>query len=752
MGAYRRGGDGKGPGTPRGRRSRLTAPTSTSARRTVGPTHRAHSALLVIRVAKSRPHTTTPSASPLLQRWAGRGGMWLLVGAGSALLPPSGGPAKSLIMPVDEQNAFPAYAPSLVHSHKTLPGVLNLLALSPEQRREKRKRNRKMRELEKQQTAGSGNINLISAQTFGSRHPALPGDSVDAFAGASAAPRMAAPSRWTQLLAIIDEQRKEGSWAEDRAGPRDAAQHLAAMKLLAVKEPATTHSAFTMTPFQLLHVAAGAAFSAPLAVVGGLTTAFRSWSSKTAETVPPAPAAQQQQESQTVAEAEPVAYWIGSNGPKEMVVAESVAQTTVAHRKPRRQQQQQEKSLNTALKAAKTDKQAIPTTQTIANTANKTAEAEEIEAAAKRLAIREKEAAAEKAEKEAAEKAEKAAAEKAKADASAAKRAEAAEEKRKVERKADAAAAIAQKVASYRERAAKAESNYAAEDQAERAKTAADKVAALTKDIERKVSPQTALRRNETDVSKAQEAIRIAEKEVAAKAAQEKQAALRLEQIKKIVAQRSKERDAAKRKVAQEAAAALADVQNAEEAARAKMDAAKAVHATAKAKAGLDAAEALSVAKKEAGTPAAKSAAKARAEASLKLFAAATAKREAAIKAKEAADARAAAAKKQAAMRATLVATEHKATATAESKPEHKETAHANKQDALEHSATSLVANPASKPAEAVPAAKGGSEFPAVGRFLGEAKKVNSGRWAQLATLSTKVAALKNLQEKDSSQ
>jgi hypothetical protein len=46
--------------------------------------------------------------------------------------------------------------------------------------------------------------------------------------------------------------------------------------------------------------------------------------------------------------------------------------------------------------------------------------------------------------------------------------------------------------------------------------------------------------------------------------------------------------------------------------------------------------------------------------------------------------------------------------------------------------------------------AKGGSEFPAVGRFLGEAKKVNSGRWAQLATLSTKVAALKNLQEKDS--
>merc|ERR1711959_352940 len=124
----------------------------------------------------------------------------------------------------------------------------------------------------------------------------------------------------------------------------------------------------------------------------------------------------------------------------------------------------------------------------------------------------------------------------------------------------------------------------------------------------------------------------------------------------------------------------------------------------------------------------------------------------AAIKAKEAADARAAAAKKQAAMRATLVATEHKATATAESKSEHKETAHANKQDALEHSATSLVANPASKPAEAVPAAKGGSEFPAVGRFLGEAKKVNSGRWAQLATLSTKVAALKNLQEKDSSQ
>lgn len=684
--------------------------------------------------------------------------MWLLVGAGSALLPPSGGPAKSLIMPVDEQNAFPAYAPSLVHSHKTLPGVLNLLALSPEQRREKRKRNRKLRDLEKQQTAGSGNINLISAQTFGSRHPVLPGDSVDAFAGASAAPRMPAPSRWTQLLAIIDEQRKEGSWAEDRAGPRDAAQHLAAMKLLSVKEPATTHSAFTMTPFQLLHVAAGAAFSAPLAVVGGLTTAFRSWSSKAAETVPPAPAAQQQQESQTVAEAEPIAYWIGSNGPKEMVVAESVAQTTVAHRKPRRQQQQQEKQVNTALKAAKPDKQATPATlQTIANTANKTAEAEEIEAAAKRLALREKEAAAEKAEKEAAEKAEKAAAEKAKADASAAKRAEAAEEKRKVERKADAAAAIAQKVASYRERAAKAESNYAAEDQAERAKTAADKVAALTKAIEskvesNKVAPQTALRRNETVVSKAQEAIRIAEKEVAAKATQEKQAALRLEQIKKIVAQRSKERDAAKRKVAQEAAAALADVQNAEEAARAKMAAAKAVHATAKAKAGLDAAEALSVAKKEAGTPAAKSAAKARAEASLKLFAAATAKRDAAIQAKAAADARAAAAKKQAAMRATLVATEHKATATAESKPEHKETAHANKQDALEHSATSLVARPASKPAEAVPAAKGGSEFPAVGRFLGEAKKVNSGRWAQLATLSTKVAALKNLQEKDSSQ
>ena len=683
--------------------------------------------------------------------------MWLLVGAGSALLPPSGGPANSLIMPVDEQNAFPAYAPSLVHSHKMPLGVLNLLALSPEQRREKRKRNRKLRDLEKQQTVGSGNINLISAQTFGTRHPVLPGDSVDAFAGTPAAPQMGNPSRWTQLLAIIDEQRKEGSWAEDRAGPRDAAQHLAAMKLLAVKQPATTHSAFTMTPFQLVHVAAGAAFSAPLAVVGGLTTALRSWSSKNAETAPPAPAAQQQQESQSVADAEPIAYWIGSNGPKEMVVAESVAQTTVAHRKPRRQQQQQqqqqqqEKQLNTVLKSVATD--SASKLQTAANIANKTAEAEEIEAAAKRMALRKEESAkadavAEKAEKEAAVVAKKAAAEKSKA-----KLAEAAEEKKKVERKAGAAASIAQKVASYRERAATAEGNYAAEDQAERSKTAADKVAALTKAIESKTSPQTALRRNETDgpvlVSKAQEAIRVAEKEVAAKAAQEKQAALRLEQIKKIVAQRSKERDSAKRKVAMEAAEALSDVQNAEEAARAKMDAAKAVHAAAKAKAGLDAADALSVASKEVGTPAAKSAAKARAEASLKLFAAANAKREAAVKAKGAADARAAvAAKKQAAMRATLVATDHKATANADSKPEHKETGHANKQDALEHTATSLVAQPASKPTEAV--AKGGSEFPAVGRFLGEAKKVNSGRWAQLATLSTKVAALKNLQEKDS--
>merc|ERR1740117_656705 len=167
-------------------------------------------------------------------------------------------------------------------------------------------------------------------------------------------------------------------------------------------------------------------------------------------------------------------------------------------------------------------------------------------------------------------------------------------------------------------RAAKAEGNYEAEDQAERSKTAADKVAALTKAIESKVAPATALRRNETDgpvsVSKAQEAIRFAEKEVAAKATEEKKAALRLEQIKKIVAQRSKERDSAKRKVALEAAEALSDVQSAEEAARAKMDAAKAVHAAAKAKAGVDAAEALSVAKKEVGigTPAAKSAAKAR--------------------------------------------------------------------------------------------------------------------------------------------
>jgi len=684
-------------------------------------------------------------------------------------------------MPVDEQNAFPAYAPSLVHSHKMPLGVLNLLALSPEQRREKRKRNRKSRELEKQQTVGSGNINLISAQTFGSRHPVLPGDSVDAFAATSAAPKMGASSRWTQLLAIIDEQRKDGSWAEDRAGPRDAAQHLAAMKLLAVKEPETTHSAFTMTPFQLVHVAAGAAFSAPLAVIGGLTTALRSWSSKNAETAPPAPAAQQQQESQTVAEAEPIAYWIGSNGPKEMVVAESVAQTTVAHRKPKRQQQQQqqEKQLNTQLKSAKSDKQAeasqfatanrqalqvatdsISKLQTTANVANKTAEAAEIEASVQRLALRKLESAkadavAAKAEKEAAVVAKRAAAQST-AEAFAAKRAEAAEEKKKVERKAGSAASIAQKVASYRESAAKAEGNYEAEDQAERSKTAADKVAALTKAIESKVAPATALRRNETDgpvsVSKAQEAIRFAEKEVAAKATEEKKAALRLEQIKKIVAQRSKERDSAKRKVALEAAEALSDVQSAEEAARAKMDAAKAVHAAAKAKAGVDAAEALSVAKKEVGTPAAKSAAKARAEASLKLFAAATAKREAAVKAKVAADARAAAAaKKQAAMRATLVATDHKApakaAAKADSKPEHKETGHANKQDALEHTATSLVAHPASKPTEVV--AKGGSEFPAVGRFLGEAKKVNSGRWAQLATLSTKVAALKNLQEKD---
>ena len=729
--------------------------------------------------------------------------MWLLP-LGAALLPPNGGheSAHSLIMPADEQNAFPVYAPSLVHSHKMPLGVLNLLALSPAERREKRKHNRQLRELEKQKAEGSSNINLISAETFGSRHPALPGDSVDAFAPVSAAPKLLASSRWTQLLAIIDEQRKEGSWAEDRAGPRDAAQHLAAMKLLAVSEPAATHSAFTMTPFQLLHVAAGAAFSAPLAVLGGLATAFRSWSNNNAPAAQaPARAAQQQQESQGVAEAEPIAYWIGSNGPKEMVVAESVAQTTVAHRKPRprqqQQQQQQERQMNTQLKKAETEtatasRQALQVaaesisksaTFTEAVVSNKTREANRAEVD-KRVALRKleaakAEAAAAKAEKDAAQAAKKAAIDKKKAEASAVKHAEEVEEKKKAEKKAGAAALVAQKVASYRSALEKAEANYLAEDQAEASKAAADKVASLTKAIDEQLKPQTALRRNET-VSEAKEAIRSAEKEVAAKAAQEKQAALRLEQIKKIVAQRSKERDSAKRKVALEAAEALSDVQSAEEAARAKMDAAKAVHAAAKAKAGVDAAEALSTAKTAIGigTPAAKSAAKARSAASLKLFAAATAKREAADKAKLAADARAATAtKKQASMRATLVATPtHKATAKADSKadaakadskdskpgskaakahdsaPEHKEAEHANKQKqhVLEHKATSLVAQPASKPTEA--AAKGGSEFPAVGRFLGEAKKVNSGRWAQLASLSTKVAALKDLHEKDTSQ
>jgi colicin import membrane protein len=748
--------------------------------------------------------------------------MWLLL-LEPTLLPPNGGNVAphSLIMPVDEQNVFPAYAPSLVHSHKAVAplGVLNLLALSPAERRERRKRNRKLRELEKQKAVGSSSINLISAETFASRQPALPGDSVDAFTAASAAPRLPAASRWTQLLAIIDEQRKDGSWAEDRAGPRDPSQHAAAMKLLAVSDPAATHSAFTMTPFQLLHVAAGAAFSAPLAVLSGLTTAFRSWGSN-GEAVAPAPA-QQQQESQGGTEAEPVAYWIGSNGPKEMVVAESIAQTTVAHRKPRPRQQQQgqqqgqqvrEQSPNTQLKSTKLQKQeqeqaldrasrqalqvatdsiSASTTFTKTVVANKTAapanaketEAEAAErmereqakrAAVKKLEAAKAEAAKAKQEREAALAAKKAAAEKRKAEAAekraAEKLAEEAEEKRKAERKAGSAAAIAQKVASYRMAASKAEANYEAEDTAERAKAAADKVASLTKAIDEQIKPQTSLRRNETQqseasVTKAHEAIRFAEKEVAAKAAQEKQAALRLEQIKKIVAQRSKERDSAKRKVALEAAEALSDVQSAEEAARAKMDAAKAVHAAAKAKAGVDAAEALSAAKSAVGVGGSKAAAKARAEASAKMLAAATAKREAAVKAKLAAEARAAAAaKKQASMRATLVATPKAAprasskldSAKAESKDsgaaraEHpKETEHAvkQKQKQLEHKATALAAK---EPAGAW--AKGGSEFPAVGRFLGEAKKVNSGRWAQLASLSTKVAALKDsLHEKETS-
>merc|ERR1740130_109129 len=176
----------------------------------------------------------------------------------------------------------------------------------------------------------------------------------------------------------------------------------------------------------------------------------------------------------------------------------------------------------------------------------------------------------------------------------------------------------------------------------------------------------------------------------------------------KIVAQRSKERDSAKRKVALEAAEALSDVQSAEEAARAKMDAAKTVHAAARSKRSVDAAGALSAARSAVGVPAAKSAAKARAEASLQLFAAATAKREAAVKTKLAADARAVAAtKKQANMRATLVAT-HKATApnetkgrdaAADSAPERPmEADHAKnqKQRALEHKASSLAAHPAS--------------------------------------------------------
>ena len=197
----------------------------------------------------------------------------------------------------------------------------------------------------------------------------------------------------------------------------------------------------------------------------------------------------------------------------------------------------------------------------------------------------------------------------------------------------------------------------------------------------------------------------------------------------------------------------------------------------------------------KAATGISKSAAQAKAVATAKAAAAATAKKEAAVKAKLAADAKAAAAKKrQAAARAALVVkTEAKAVAQEkliaakaeekgepkaeeeEAKPEAEPAQATNptdgsadfvpfeskssapeppakaqkqsKQKQLEHKASALVARPAVAKGEllgqlAHAAANEGDS--AVNRFLGEAKKVNSGRWAQLASLSSKVAALKD--------
>ena len=137
--------------------------------------------------------------------------MWLLL-LEPALLPSSGDQSPhSLIMPADEQGAFPSYEPAFAHSHKAVPGVLNLLALSPAERREKRRRNRKQRELEKQNAAATGgsSINLRP----------LPGGSasVDAFTATSQR-KTAAQTPWTtRLYQIIDEQRKEGSWFSARS-------------------------------------------------------------------------------------------------------------------------------------------------------------------------------------------------------------------------------------------------------------------------------------------------------------------------------------------------------------------------------------------------------------------------------------------------------------------------------------------------------------------------------------------------------
>ena len=211
--------------------------------------------------------------------------MWLLL-SGQALLQANDAPGALLMQGEGDQFAFPAYAPA--HSHKELPGAINLLALSPAKKEQQRNK-----------AESKSTVHLLASSI--QRTGTIPGGMQHACGDACHGPVSMPPLAWPigrrggrrlrgnchqaqvplgpgalqhacmhttllrclcrsssrpfqstdapfqcssppapQLLEIIDQQRREGSWAEDRAGDRDPKRRAASLALLGIKSTSVT--------------------------------------------------------------------------------------------------------------------------------------------------------------------------------------------------------------------------------------------------------------------------------------------------------------------------------------------------------------------------------------------------------------------------------------------------------------------------------------------------------------------------------